>query len=332
MTQEHFLITFFHDAKTDGKKTCLSFFHQDEYFSLPRWWVRSKVKHFALGLLHHQAKSGDNLYLSGHLNPNRIYAELAGILLGLRIVPLPIQINSAELSQLIKNYPPHYFYATPSFFTEHETLLLKQKSTKLWVSEPNYNSRQSLSFREVFNTGIIHESKHYQTYRTRHDRLGEEIISEVSWDKKQQLQNQALTWTKLAPWLQHWRILQKNNTNLWAQIDLSQNIDRIVGVYAPLALSQSCLCLPIQTELPKTLSRHSPHQIYLRPAAWQKLIQNFEATATKSRHFWKKLSLYRQCRRVFGKNLRQVWLPPSTELKALSPSPSSKISLSVVPD
>lgn len=332
--EEHFLNTLFTLAKNDGKKPCLAFFHQDQYYELPRWWVRSKVKHFALGLLHHEAQSEENLYLSSELSPNRVYAELAGLLLGLRIVSVPNRITPEALQELLEKYPAHYFYASPSFFTEFTSILNKQKITKLWISEPGYTSplKKMLTFREVFNAGIIHEDQHYQSYRNHQTKLQESALIGIDWNHEKGPILSEIEWSKLAQWIAEIKKRQprKKAQKIWAQINLNHSLDRAFGLYAPLAMGHFCLCLPVQEELPKPLSWNPPHQIYLRPESWQTLIKKFPAKPKRAWNLFAQIS-YRWKRRQFlGKNLRKVWFPPHTSLIDLRPRALTKIQLAVV--
>lgn len=130
---------------------------EQEYFHFPWWYYKSKVKHFALGLLDSGMQSGDFVYILAKNNPNRSYAILASVCLKTPFLLLESP-DESYLDGLIKKYPPKLVLwdnESKSFYSSHFD---HGKQTCISLEDfENYDTGND--FRKVFNLGVYAEKK-----------------------------------------------------------------------------------------------------------------------------------------------------------------------------
>ncbi|HEX5034045.1 MAG TPA: hypothetical protein VFW62_06150, partial [bacterium] len=158
---------FYEVAKLQAESPALGLEYGGAYHELPWWFVKSKAKHFGMGLLEAGAREGEYFYLVASDEPEWIYAELGALTVGLRTLPLPKGIPDTAMAALFKRFPPAFFFASgvlppPELFRGLKGL------HRIIRTQEGAESRENLpvgSFRRIFNSGIRCEAKHHTAFR-----------------------------------------------------------------------------------------------------------------------------------------------------------------------
>jgi len=243
---------FYEFAKQSSDAPALVVQVEDKFQDLPWWFVKSKAKHFGLGLLQEGAARGDYFYLFAGVRPNWVYAELGALTMELQILNLPANLSSAGLETLMRRFPPAFFMSSPELYGKHGNVLKGQKSLRrlIWDSDqikcpalPGI-SLPPLSFREVFNSGIIHEKMHHPKYREHRRALHDQsIISPIQVSPDGLIAEAPLNFAALNQFSAKLsqRIRQKKIRRLFAFPNLSVTLARAASLYWPLSLGMACV-------------------------------------------------------------------------------------------
>ncbi len=214
---------------------------------LPWWFVKSKTKHFGLGLTHEGARPGDYFYLFPSGRPNWIYAELGALTMGLQTMILPPHTPPSALERLFRRFPPAYWMASPEQARALLPALRPLKSFKRLILDSDQLKASHLegmptaplTFRGVFNSGIIHEARHHGAYRECRRSLQEDrIISPIQVMPDGTLEEKPWTYAhlnQLSSHLSH-QCRQKKVRRCFAGGDMSVTLVRAASLYWPLGL------------------------------------------------------------------------------------------------
>lgn len=164
---------FYELAKQSSEAPALAAETDGRFQDLPWWFVKSKAKHFGLGLLEWGARPGDFFYLLPTGRPTSIYAELGALTVGLRTLPLPASLPPDAWERLFRSYPPAFFFSDraaylallPGLKNRRELRAPILDSDELHLPAPEFRGQMPPTFRKVFNTGIARESRHHAAYR-----------------------------------------------------------------------------------------------------------------------------------------------------------------------
>ncbi len=182
---------FYRLARENPDQKALGFFQNQRFHPIPWWLYKSKVKHFALGLLHLGAQPDQYLYLFPGQNPQRCFVELGAYTLGLQTLSLPPQLTSTQILELCHQFPPSFV-----FLSEEETRFnpLFEKYGKSILSvllsqegALNIQVDKTFSFRQVFNLGIQQENRYFSDYRKLRDASPLKQISPICIDLEGQV-------------------------------------------------------------------------------------------------------------------------------------------------
>ncbi|MCE9624016.1 MAG: hypothetical protein K8R69_00980 [Deltaproteobacteria bacterium] len=234
---------FYEVAKQEAEATALGVAYDGEFHELPWWFVKSKAKHFGLGLLEQGALEGEYFYLLSSPHPFWSYAELGALTVGLKTIPLPLELPIAALEALFKRFPPSFFFLGDLTWSPVEPLLRRVKGLRRVVlvqDDPaltEVTQGQALSFRKIFNAGIRSEAKHHAAYRHLRASLTEDReMSPLRIGPRGEIEERPLRYgdvNEVCARLSH-ALGTGKSRRLLSAADLSHTFARIVALYWPI--------------------------------------------------------------------------------------------------
>ena len=232
---------FYEVAKQAAEKTALRVEYDGRYHPLPWWFVKSKAKHFGIGLLEAGAAPGDYFYIFPSAHPAAIYAELGALTMGLQSLPLPADLPEADFARLAAQFPPSFIFLgerDPAFLQNCLPKLDRLKRA-VSVAEPTSEALPLQSFRKIVNSGIRHEASHYSTYRSLREGSNEtQILSPIRIDFQGRLEENPLRFgdvNEAAANLSRAAAGIKIR-RLFSDVDFSRSAYRIACLYWPIIL------------------------------------------------------------------------------------------------
>lgn len=316
MTQ-NFLQKFFDRSKTQSQTIALRILSRQGEFFIPNWQLRSKAKHFALGLLHHGFQKGERALLIANHHPDFIFTELGSLLIGMEtLCPAPSQ-GPERLKATLESFHPSLLYAGGPMPASWQKILGQWKNFRLVINPPSHwgvEPRQK-TFRDIFNQGIIHERDNHSQYRQHLERERDQdlICPAGAMDP--------------SPWspLNYASVdyLDKNFSEdlsrskfkrMVLQLDLSQPEQRLLGLYWPMDSGKEAIWLSPGMAPEEALKRFLPRFACLPASALERMAAELALAPKLGRFFswWKKNPWHNRV----GKRLDLVWLTgtPSQEL------------------
>jgi hypothetical protein len=275
---------FFEIAKQEAEAPALGVEVGESFQSLPWWFVKSRVKHFGLGLLEAGGKPGDYFYLLPSLHPTWIYSELGALTMGLKTLPLPPAMTKEAMERLFAKYPPAFIYwgdggAETLPWSSYKTLkaLVTKSEDSLHPEKP---PPPFLSFREVFNSGIQFESKHHAAYRrTREDLQETHEMSPIWVDRRGTITERPVRYGDVNQMMT--RLSQVFHLpkirRIFSDVDFWWTEGRMIGVYWPLFLALQAVRCGENTSLLEQFKATSPDVAFLSEASLAKLEHELSA-------------------------------------------------------
>ncbi len=262
---------FYEMAKQEAEAPALGVYDNGTYHNLPWWFVKSKAKHFGLGLLEEKAERGDYFYLFSSKNPTWIYSELGGLTIGLKTVPLPANLNATRLEELMKQFPPAFIFMGERVFSEELNFLKNIKNLKKIIlnhEDPSFEKVTGLpaaSFRQIFNNGIRFESKYHTTYREVRQSFTElDEMSPVFVDENGTVTEISLRFGEVDRMIAHLsrQCSQNKIHRIFSSVDLSHTLGRVTSLYWPIFLGIQTVLDHPHLELLTQLQKTRPEAVY----------------------------------------------------------------------
>ncbi|MCC6272453.1 MAG: AMP-binding protein [Deltaproteobacteria bacterium] len=260
---------FYELAKQQAEAPALGLWQDGEYHALPWWFVKSKAKHFGLGLLEEGAREGEYFYLIASPHPTWSYAELGALTMGLRTVPLPAELSSERLETLFRRYPPAFFFTEARAFAPLRSLCERSKGLRRVIlpEEPEGGPEGlARSFRRVFNAGIRFESKHHAAYRRIRQGLAEDReMSPLRVAPDGSLEERPLRYGEVneaCAKLSH-ALGAAKARRLLSTADLSRSFARVACLYWPIFAALQSVFAPRGEALGPLLRRFRPEALFL---------------------------------------------------------------------
>lgn len=266
---------FYELAKQEAEAPALGVTNGEEFHSLPWWFVKSKAKHFGLGLLEAQAREGEYFYLLSSAQPAWIYAELGALTMGLRTLPLPRETPLERVEDLFRRYPPAFYFLEAGDWPRFRPLLGKIKGLRRIITPEEApdlgrdSAGLAASFRQVFNQGIRSEAKHHASYRRIRQSLGEDremsplrVAPDGSWEERPLRFGEV---NEVCARISHAMGPGKARRVL-STPDLSRSFARVACLYWPIFAGLQSLLLPAGTDWAAALRRFRPEAAFLRQA------------------------------------------------------------------
>jgi hypothetical protein len=261
---------------------------EGHFQKLPWWFVKSKAKHFGIGLLKNGARRGEYFYLFPTSRPTWIYAELGALTVGLQTLPLPVDLSAETWEQLTRAFPPAFVFAKPE---DYLRLLPRFKGSKARVildsDELNVSAKGGpasgggenkthgpVSFRLVFNSAIISENRHHAAYREIRRSLTEAtVMSPIQVTPEGAVLQRDLTYAHVNHFAANLSraCRQKKIRRLLAHGDLTVTLVRGACLYWPLSLGIPVVLSPAREDLRSQLKAARPNALYLQARDWRDL-------------------------------------------------------------
>ncbi len=306
----NFLQSFYKNANDYGQKVAIRIATRHRQWFIPNWQLRSKSKHFALGLMHAGVGHGERVFLSSHFHPNYVFTDLGSLVAGLETLTLPPLLHPDILKSWLEKFHPTVFYAGGSISGACQEVIRHWKHFKVIVDAPAYwvRDKRQFTFRELFNAGIVNERELFFNYRSIKDqRRPDDLMTpegshtELAWCP---LKYQTVEDAKSAFGL---RLPHTKTSRFLIQMDLSSPDERLLGLYWPLSTSSEVLWIP--PEVPPESSMHTfqPQVALLQRATLERLAAEVAVSPKKNWGLpWIKNQPWRK--RV-GKKLQLLWMP-----------------------
>lgn len=260
---------FYELAKQQAEAPALGIWQDGEYHELPWWFVKSKAKHFGLGLLEEGTREGECFYLLASPHPTWSYAELGALTIGLRTVSLPAEIGAERLEELFRRHPPVFLYAEAKTFAPLRVLCERSKGLRRVIlpEEPEGDPEGlARSFRRVFNAGIRFESKHHAAYRRIRQGLAEDReMSPLRVAPDGALEERPLRYGEVneaCAKLSH-ALGAAKARRLLSAADLSRSFARVACLYWPIFAALQSVFAPPGEALGPLLRRFRPEALFL---------------------------------------------------------------------
>jgi len=310
-----FICRYFDYSKEHGADLGLGFLQGGRTLWLPHWQIRSKAKHFALGLLDLEVPPEGYFYLGPHFHPEWIFSFLAALSLGLCYVSLPDSLDPAHLESLVEKYPPSLYYGSQSPTEEIQKILNHKKTLKSFVlggvsKAPPANDLWS--FRQIHNRGIMAESRHYKHYRQRREKTEEaQVLSPIQIDFEGTIQDKEFKASHLQAKLSAWEahLTGKKVSRLFTQVDFSRTLDLMLSLFWPLATGKTQLLASSQEHWLKAVPPYHPQLAYLRPHISRQLAQSLILGKTPLEQKAFTFLGKRRARKKLGGSLQEIWSP-----------------------
>lgn len=261
---------FYEVAKHKAESPALGLEYGGAYHDLPWWFVKSKAKHFGMGLLEAGAREGEYFYLLASEEPESIYSELGALTVGLKTLHLPKEIPSKALETLFRRFPPAFFFSGGALPPLDLFRGMKGLRRLIRVSEDRFqdDGLPNDSFRRIFNSGIRCEAKHHAAFR----RLRESAdltteLSPIRVDQDGLIRESPLTYGQVEEMTQRLDLSMAKRSlhRLLAQADLSRSTTRIACLYWPILKGAQSILLSPRGSFVAWLKRSRPEAI-LPPA------------------------------------------------------------------
>ncbi len=305
---------FYHLAREKPDQGALGFFQDQQFHPIPWWLYKSKVKHFALGLLHLGAQPDQYLYLFPGQNPQRCFVELGAYTLGLQTLSLPPEISNERLLQLCQRFTPSFVFLSKED-PRLNTLLEKHGKNLLAVllsqdRNTDTQGNKTLSFRQVFNLGIQQENRYFSDYRKLREASPTKQISPISID----LQG------KIHPTpLYHGEIIEScarldtyyfanEASPIFFSGELWKHLERCLGLFWPIFKGRAMWMGTTLLPLGSPLRQSKPGIAYVYPNALQDFMNSLLEYPSGRIANYRIRSAIRHC---WGKNLQYLLTPCS---------------------
>jgi hypothetical protein len=308
-----FIAEYFDYAKKHGNDPALGFLQDKKINWIPHWLIRSKAKHFALGLMELNAPDQGYFYLFPHHHAEWIYTLLAAQSLGLTTVALPPDLSLPTLKNLLENFPPCFVYGGSIPSEAHWNLLKIEKKILSFIfggANPSTPEDRISSFRKIHNRGVMVESKFFQSYRQHRESLTEkQVISPLEVDANHRIVERELRSGALLEKIQTLenRLKGKKTPQIFAEVDLSMTSDQILGLYWPLMTGKRVLLSSESVHWMDLHPGYGPNLALLSPDTVSNLAGQLPlGKAPLLKHsvsFWAK----RRARKKLGGNLQEIW-------------------------
>ncbi|HKY63812.1 MAG TPA: hypothetical protein VJR29_10360 [bacterium] len=267
---------FYEVAKLQAESPALGLEYGGAYHDLPWWFVKSKAKHFGMGLLEAGAREGEYFYLVASDEPEWIYAELGALTVGLRTLPLPKGVPDAAMAALFKRFPPAFFFAG-SALPPPELFRGLKGLHRIIRTQEGAESPEGLpvdSFRRIFNSGIRCEAKHHAAFRRLRESADlQTVLSPIRVDPDGLIRESSLTYghvNELAARLDR-QLGNRSFRRLLAQTDLSQTPSRIAALYWPILRGAQAILPPPRASFRAWLKRFAPEVVLAPPGFLREL-------------------------------------------------------------
>jgi hypothetical protein len=277
---------FYEVAKLQAEMPALGLEYGGAYHDLPWWFVKSKAKHFGMGLLEAGAREGEYFYLLASEEPEWIYAELGALTVGLKTLPLPKEIPATALATLFKRFPPAFFLPGNAALPPELFRGLKGFHRLIHIQEdrPKVGDLLSDTFRRVFNSGIRCEAKHHSAFRRL--REGADLQTELSpirVDQDGLVRESSLRYGEVNEMAERLNQAFGNQPlrRLMAKSDLSRTSNRIACLYWPILQGAHSIVYPGEASFQAFLKRFAP-QAVLAPRSFLKEIAEAAAAAPEA--------------------------------------------------
>lgn len=278
---------FYEIAKQEAEAPALGVHGHEGFQSLPWWYVKSRIKHFGLGLLEMGAKPGDYFYLLPSRHHTWIYSELGALSMGLQTLPLPPGLTAIQIDSLFAKYPPAFIYwgdgspesvAWPSYKSLKALVTKSEDPLNIEIPPADF-----LTFRQVFNTGIQFESKHHAAYRRIRDALSpEQTMSPINVEASGQVVERPLKYQHVNAAMTH--LLQTfqlpKMRKLFSDVDFWWTQGRVVALYCPFFLALEAVLGTNTQALFAQLQSTAPDLIFLGDSRLAQLEQELSSCLT----------------------------------------------------
>ena len=308
-----FIAEYFDYAKKHGNDLALGFLQDKKAHWIPHWLIRSKAKHFALGLLDLETPEEGYFYLLPHFHPEWIYSLAAAQSLGLAVLPIPSGLETADLDHLMEKYPPSFVYGDHYPSETQWKAFKKAKTFKRFIlggSDHESTVEEFSTFRIIHNRGIMAESKYFLQYRERRESLtAQQLLSPIQVDAFRKINEHGLRCTQLQERFQtlEKHLHEKKLTQLFAKVDLSQTLDQIIALYWPLQTGKRVLLVQGDGHWLGTHPMFHPQIAFLSTEGVSNLAGALalgKAPLLKeSLSFWTR----RRAKKKLGGNLQEIW-------------------------
>ncbi len=330
-------------AKEESEAAALKIFYDGTYHELPWWYLKTKVKHFGLGLLQEGAQLGDYFYLFPSPHPHWIFAELGALTVGLTTLPLPQGVSPTALQELFDRYPPSFIFLGNQPLDSLLPHLKHQKNLHriILTEAKNKNTPSPLphppsTFREVFNLGIRQETRQHALYRQIREQQNENHILTPVWvDAEGKIIDFKLSFGDINQWATSLTHLYPSRKlkKFFVEVDLSHTLERILGLYWPLFTRILPIFFNEVEELTVQLKTFRPEIAYFRESSLRALLRPFSgeiSNAIQGKNFLnpgflEKFRAGRKIKNAFGDRLRTLWLISELEAESIRLLKSAKV-------
>ena len=295
---------FYEVAKQQAEAPALGISYDGDYHDLPWWFVKSKAKHFGIGLLEEGAREGEYFYLLSSPHPTWSYAELGALTIGLRTLPLPEDITETRLEALFHRYPPAFFYLGDKDLISFQAIFSRHRGLRRVIlpTEAPPNFPMARSFRKIFNEGIRSESRHHETYRRIRQGLEENReMSPLRVGADGELDETPLRYgdvNEACAKLSH-ALAGGKARRLLSNADLSRSFARIACLYWPIFSAIQSVFVGREEDLFSAARKFRPEALFLRRPQLATLEKWVGVTGT-----WRRFWLRRRLRFQWGGRLR----------------------------
>jgi len=253
---------FYEVAKLKAESPALGLEFGGAYHDLPWWFVKSKAKHFGMGLLEAGAREGEYFYLLASEDPEGIYAELGALTVGLKTLTLPKEIPPSALATLFRRFPPAFFFSGHAALPAELFHGLKGLHRIIRLQEEGMGEGRPIdSFRRIFNSGIRCEAKHHAAFRRLRESADLQTeLSPIRVDQDGLVRESSLNYgqvNELASRLDQ-NMRGRKLQRLLAQGDLSRTTTRLACLYWPILQGAQAILAPSSSSLAAWLRRFHP--------------------------------------------------------------------------
>jgi long-subunit acyl-CoA synthetase (AMP-forming) len=306
---------FYELAKEKAEAPGLGMTFGGNDYQLPWWIIKSKAKHFGLGLLECGAETGECFYLLPTSHPHWVYAELGALTIGLRTIPLPRQISADDLDELLERHPPAFVFLGDESVPILRTILQKRRALKKIIfsvetkRDLKLTPEEQTDFRRIFNSGIRNESKHHQQYRKRRQELKEsDMMSPIRVNPEGRIEYRPLLYAdvnRLASQLTQLCHLRKIK-RYFVQADLGYTMERVVGLYWPIYLGMQTVYHNESRKFLEQLRASKPTLAFLKKETLEQALAELSAKTPVRPSFIHKALFRYKIQKTLGRRLRAV--------------------------
>ena len=316
---------FYEIAKIQAEAKALRFAVDGHPHDLPWWYYKSKVKHFALGLIDKGAKSDQYFYLLGPAYPEWVFANLAALSLGLRFIALPTD-RSGLLPTLLKKHPPSFCFLSHETYVPMAQNILKMNHFKQMIvlnEELKNKLPGSLTFREIFNLGIYQERQHFDAFNTsRRSVTPQHLVSPLRFSSEYELIEQPLYHEEInqksAELVKRLK-LGKKESLLFDQ-DLAITDYLILSIYWPILAGIQTIFLNPAYAYQENLRYSRPTMVFLRGNQTRQVFAAMESLLPKTpAHYFQRWLTRQRFKTQLGRRIHTCISlePPDEDIQAI---------------